>query len=314
MVLKGAIALLVAGLICFAVYSFTSKPDYQAMYEVNDSDLVAKVMSSEIYPKTAYTNNTLKIKMARATKDEYLYIAVKWFRNGAVIHNYNEPDLIPSRFSKGDQIHAEVNLLGPDALDEPAVTLPVTVLNTPPQIVEASTIITSVPTDMLVARVNAVDADKDRMRFRYKWFVNGSELSGQNGKMLNVSHAKQGDEVYASVVAMDGDDESPPHDCDAITIGSNAPQITSQPPSGPGADRRYLYQISATGPLPDDLKYSLVKSPTGMTISEKGLIEWQMPNPKLGSHLYEVVVSVTDPTGGEARQEFAINITGTEKR
>jgi len=313
MILKGAIALLVAGLICFAVYSFTSKPDYTAVYELGESTLIAKVMSSEIYPKSAYTHNSLKIKMQKATKEEYLYITVKWFRNGSEIYNYNLPELEPSKFSKGDQIHAEVNLLGPDAIDQPVVTLPVTVLNTPPQIVEASTILSTVPSGVLRARVNAVDADKDRIRYTYKWFVNNSLLSGQNKSTLPVSVTKIGDEVYAQVVAKDKDDDSPPHDCEKITMGSNAPQITSKPPTGAGEDRRYVYQVAATGPIPDDLRFSLTKAPTGMSISNAGLIEWQMPDAKLGSHSYEVVISVKDPTGGEAIQEFAINVTGTKK-
>ena len=107
MILKGAIALLVAGLICFAVYSFTSKPDYSLVYEMEQGELHAKVLSSEIYPKTAYTNNSLRVKMANAKKDEYLYIAVTWYRNGQKIYNYNDPTLIPSKFRKGDQIQKQ---------------------------------------------------------------------------------------------------------------------------------------------------------------------------------------------------------------
>jgi hypothetical protein len=313
MILKGALVILVAGLVCFAVYTFTSKPDYTAVYEMNENDLAAKVMSSDIYPKTAYTTNTLKIKMAKATKEEYLYIGVKWFRNGEEIYNYNEPDLIPSKFKKGDQVHAEVNLLGPDALDQPVVTLPVTILNTPPQIIEASTILQSVPSDVISVRVNAVDADKDRIRYKYQWYVNDDLVPAETKKQLDVSYTEMGDEVYARVIALDNDGESPPHDADPIKIGSNAPQITSNPPSGAAEDRRYVYQVVATGPLPDDLTFKLVKAPTGMTITDAGLIEWQMPDPKLGTHAYEVAVSVTDPTGGEAVQEFAINVTGTKK-
>ena len=124
---------------------------------------------------------------------------------------------------------------------------------------------------------------------------------------------KLGDEVYARITARDNNDDSPPQDSEKITIGSNAPQITSKPPAGPRADRRYVYKVEATGPIPDDLRFSLVEAPTGMTISDTGLIEWQMPDPKLGQHSYEVVVKVTDPTGGEAIQDFAINVTGTKK-
>ena len=72
--------------------------------------------------------------------------------------------------------------------------------------------------------------------------------------------------------------------------------------------------VVVTAPAPEALTFALGKAPTGMTISKTGLIEWQMPDPKLGSHSYEVVVNVTEPAGGMATQGFAINITGEKKR
>jgi hypothetical protein len=310
MILKGALALLVAGLICFAVYSFTSKPDYTSVYEIERGTLNAKVMSSEIYPKTAYTNNSLRIKMVKAKKEEYLYITVKWFRNNQEIYNYNDPALIPSKFHKGDQIHAEVNLLGPEALDEPIVTLPVTILNTPPQIIEASAVLKQVPSDVIAARINAVDADSDKMKFRYRWFINDHELPGQNKAQLSVAECQNGDEIYALVVAMDGDDESPPTKSEPLRIGSNVLEITSQPPQSVSEDRRFKYQVSATGPEPESIAYQLISGPPGMKISNAGAVEWEMPRAKLGEQLFEVVIRVSDISGGEAFQEFAINVSG----
>jgi hypothetical protein len=311
MILKGAIALLIAGILCFAVYSFTSKPDYTMVYEMEQGALNAKVMSSVIYPKTAYTNNALRIKMEKAKKEEYLYITVKWFRNGEEIYNYNDPVLVPQKFHKGDQIHAEVNLLGPEAMEEPVVTLPVTIINTPPQIIEASAIMKQIPSDIISVRVNAVDADSDPIRYRYKWFINDRELPGKTKPQLNVAECQNGDQVYAEVVATDGDDESPPHKSEPLRVGSNVVQITSQPPSSVGEDRRYTYQVSATGPDPESMVYQLISGPPGMAMSGAGMIEWQMPAPTLGENLYEVVIRVADATGGEAFQEFQINVTGT---
>jgi hypothetical protein len=310
MILKGAIALLVAGLICFAVYSFTSKPDYTSVYDIERGTLNAKVMSSEIYPKSAYTNNALRIKMAKAKKEEYLYIAVKWFRNNQEIYNYNDPTLVPSKFAKGDQIHAEVNLLGPEALEEPVVTLPVTVLNTPPQIIEASAVIKQIPSDVITARINAVDADSDKMRYRYRWFINDREVPGQNKSKLSVAECQNGDEVHAKIVATDGDDESPEIKSEPLRIGSNVLQITSQPPQSVSEDRRFRYQVSATGPEPESMVYQLISGPAGMEMSTTGAVEWQMPRPKLGEQLFEVVIRVSDISGGEAFQEFAINVSG----
>jgi hypothetical protein len=313
MILKGAIGLLVAGLICFAVYSFTSKPDYSMVYDMGQSSLHAKVMSSDIYPRSAYTNNALRIKMQNAKKTEYLYIEVKWFRNGHAIYNYNDPVLDPKKFEKGDLVHAEVNLLGPDALDEPVVTRPVTILNTPPQIVEASAVMRSEPSDVIAARVNAVDADADKIRYRYQWFINDREVPNQTRKKLDISECQNGDEIYAVVVALDGEDESPPHKSEPLRIGSNVLAITSQPPQSIGDDRRYVYQVSATGPQPETLEYQLILGPDGMSMSKEGRIDWPLPTPKLGEHAYEVVVRVADPTGGEVFQEFEINVTGARR-
>lgn len=311
MLLKAALALLIAGVMAFTFYSFTSRPDYEVGFQMEQGTLHAKVQSSEIYPKSAYANNALQIKMQNAAKEEYLYIGVKWFRNGQEIYNYNEPKLVPGKFAKGDQIRAEVNLLGPEALDEPVVTLPVTILNTPPQIVEASSDLKSEASDVIFARVNAVDADRDQLRYRYKWYINGSEVKGETKATLNVAKCEKGDEVYAEIVATDGLDESQPFKAEAITIGSNAPEITSTPPQVIGKDRKYVYQVAANAPDPSSLTYALDAAPEGMTIDQTGRIEWQLPNPEVGERVFQVVIRVTDSTGGEAVQQFELAVTAT---
>jgi hypothetical protein len=310
MILKGAIALLVAGIICFAVYSFTSKPDYSRAYDLEQGALYTKVMSSELYPRTPYTNNLIRVKMANAKKEEYLYITVKWFRNGHEIYNYNEPTLIPRYFGKGDQIHAQVNLLGPEALDEPVSTTPVTILNTPPQIIEASAVMRQIPSDVIAARVNAIDADNDKIKYTYRWFINDREVPGYNKSNLNVAECQNGDQIHAEIVAMDGEDQSSSHKSDPLRIGSNVVAITSQPPQSVGADRLFTYQVSATGPDPETMVYQLINGPSGMSISKTGMVEWKMPEPKLGESEHEVVIRVSDANGGEAFQEFEINVSG----
>lgn len=309
--LKAALVLLAAGLIAFGVYFMTGRPDYDMEYQLEQSSLHAKVQSSEIYPKTAYTNSTLQIKMASAVKGEYLYITVKWFCNDREIQGHSEPTLNPKNFKKGDQIHAEVNLLGPDALLEPVVTLPVTVLNTPPHIIEASANLKSDPSDVIRARVNAVDADKDKIRYRYKWFRNGSEISGEKKSTLDVAHCSLGDDVYAMITAYDGQDVSPPFKSETIKIGSDAPKITSTPPQKLTEDRRYVYRVTTSVPDPSVLAFDLITAPPGMKIDQTGLIDWALPKAETGSKVFEVVVRVTDPTGGEAFQEFNIAVTGS---
>jgi hypothetical protein len=312
--LKAAIALLVAGVIAFAVYSFTARPDYDLDYQVSESALQAKVQSAEIYPKAAFTNNALQIRMANAVKEEYLYITVRWKKNGEEIHGFAEPTLPPNKFKKDDTITAEVNLLGPEAMAEPVVTSPVHILNTRPDIVEASAMLQTVPSDHIRVRVNATDADGDRLRYTYRWFRNGAEIPGETKSTLDVSKCGQGDEVFAEVVAMDGTDQSPATRSEAIKIGSNAPKITSNPPGSFTKDRRYVYQLTVDSPDPEGLVFNLVKSPEGMKINDTGLIDWPLPDAQVGSREYEVTVRVTDRTGGEAFQEFKIALSAEAKR
>jgi hypothetical protein len=207
-----------------------------------------------------------------------------------------------------------VNLLGPEALDEPVATLPVTILNTPPQIVEASSDLKNETSDVIFARVNAVDADRDPIRYRYKWYINGSEVKGESKASLSVSKCRKGDEVYAEIVATDGEDESSPFKAEAITIGSNAPEITSTPPQTIGKDRRYVYQVAADSPDPSSLTYILDTAPEGMTIDPTGRVEWQLPDPEVGERVYQVVIRVTDATGGEAVQQFEIAVSATAQQ
>ncbi len=310
MVIKFSIGMLVAGMVAFAVYSFTSKPDFEATYQSDQSNLRAKVSSADIYPKAVYTNNTLQLKMMRATRDEYSYLDVRWFRNGQQIRGVSGPSLPPQYFRKGDLVYAEVNLLGIDAMDTPVKTTPVTVLNSPPRIVSASTALRSLDSDVLFARVNATDADREKLKITYRWFRNGVEVPDANLPVFDLGNCADGDVIYAMITASDGDDETAPYKCDPITLGSNAPMITSTPPSSCTPDRRYVYQVEVTTPSNDPLTWELVKGPKGMTLSPDGLITWKLPEKAEGQREFGVVVRVADPTGGEAFQEFTIGLSG----
>lgn len=310
MVMKFGLVLLVLGVITFGVYSFTNKPDFDDAFLLDQSTLQAKVQSSEIYPKTAYTTSALQLKMIAASREEYAYLSVRWFRNDMEIPVVAGPRLDAKHTHKGDRVHAEVNLLGPDALETPVVTTPVHILNSPPSITSASVALRTDPTDVIYTRVDAVDPDEDRLRFTYKWYRNGREISGLNKPVLAVEAFEQGDEFQAEIIATDGDDPTFPYKTDSITLGSNAPQITSSPPNSFTPDRRYVYQLAVEGPDVSSLSYQLVKAPQGMRVSTSGLIDWELPERAAGTRDYEVLVRVTDPTGGEGLQSFTISLSG----
>ena len=306
--MKFGLAILVLGIIAFSVYSFTSKPDFEAAYEMDKSSLAAKVMSAEIYPKSVYSGNSLNIRMQKATKDEYRYLQVRWFKNGHVVPSEAGPKF-PSRLTnKGDRIYAEINLLGIDELEVPVKTSEIVVLNSPPAIVTGSLILRTEPTDMIVARIEASDGDKDRLKFTYQWFRNGSPIQGQRKKSLPLANYGQGDTFHVVVTASDGENSTAPYKTEPMELGSNAPTITSQPPGSFTPDRHYIYQVVVSGGNTETLQYE-VKGPSGMKISSTGMLDWELPEQAVGSREYTIVVRVSDATGGAVSQEFSLNLS-----
>jgi fibro-slime domain-containing protein len=73
----------------------------------------------------------------------------------------------------------------------------------------------------------------------------------------------------------------------------------------------YSYQVVAEVDLPTTLSYSLIQSPTGMTIDARtGRILWDYANPiyNVSEDNYDVTVSVSDSRGYTAIQSFTISL------
>ncbi|MCA9405380.1 MAG: hypothetical protein KC684_02500 [Candidatus Omnitrophica bacterium] len=95
-----------------------------------------------------------------------------------------------------------------------------------------------------------------------------------------------------------------------VPLGNQPSQIISTPPSGPFYSLElYSYQVMAQDINGDVLTYELLESPIGMTIDSKtGKIEW-IPVPlQKGDHT--VTVSVSDPAGSAAVQQYTLTIIG----
>ena len=74
------------------------------------------------------------------------------------------------------------------------------------------------------------------------------------------------------------------------------------------ASRAYQYQTQAIDADNDPLTYSLLESPTGMTIDPTtGLVQWVPSSNQSGDHL--VRIQVSDGQGGEDTQEFTLSVT-----
>jgi hypothetical protein len=313
--LKLGLALLVLGIVAYAVYSVTDKPDYSSLYASESGSAQAMLASADIYPKTVYGNNSLQIKMVGATPEHYKYLTVAWYRNTLEIPGESGPSL-PSKFvTKGFEIYAEVNLLGPDALDEPVKTLPAHVLNTPPVLNSVRCEYNTRPTDVVSAYVSAGDADGDQLKNVYRWYRNGDLIDGEKRRVLQVHGFRQGDRIELEAMVTDGEDQTAWEKSLAVTIGSDAPLITSVPPEEITPDGHFLYEVKAESPTSATLTFELARAPEGLKIASNGMISWELPDREPGfKKNFDVTVRVLDPSGGEALQDFTIKVDVPEDR
>ncbi|MBI3753023.1 MAG: hypothetical protein HY266_03125 [Deltaproteobacteria bacterium] len=138
----------------------------------------------------------------------------------------------------------------------------------------------------------------------YEWRKNGEPLDSA-GEVLS-SDFKKGDTISLTAVPSDGKQKGTP--VMVVThIFNSAPVITSTIKDSKMIDKVFTYQVKAEDPDNDTLAYTLLGYPDGMTIDPKtGLIKWAAPSGFKGKT--NVMVSVSDVAGGEAKQIFSIQI------
>jgi hypothetical protein len=182
-------------------------------------------------------------------------------------------------------------------------------LNTPPKIVSAVTLMGNRDLPEIYVQANSLDVDEDSLSLTYRWYINGERMEDQSGSSLDPSLVRRGDEVFAEIVASDGESTSPPFRAVPVTIENHAPEITSLPPTALSADGSYEYRIQAKDADGDPLSYELITAPPGMSLDGQTLV-WTRPAAKERAISHNVTIRVSDPHGGEARQEFRFSFGG----
>ena len=94
-------------------------------------------------------------------------------------------------------------------------------------------------------------------------------------------------------------------------VNNNAPVITSEPRQTIQAGDEFLYQLIAFDPDGDQLTYSLISSPVGMTVDTGGRILWTPAAADINDPItpYQYTVRVEDGRGGVAEQTRTLDVT-----
>ncbi|MFN7254316.1 MAG: DUF4114 domain-containing protein, partial [Microcystis sp.] len=154
---------------------------------------------------------------------------------------------------------------------------------------------------------DATDADNDNLTYSVINAPNGLVINQNTGVVtftptvsgateitLQVDDGKGGiaTQVYTLLVLEEETD-------------NYAPVIISEPILKASTSQNYVYDVNAIDPDEDNLTYSLVDAPQGMSIDNlTGEIVWNTAGKTVGN--YDISVKVTDNRGGVDTQEFVI--------
>lgn len=292
-------------IIVFFSLSCSSEKTQEKSFE---KDNASKVLQSPTVDKGPYS---VQISPADASRDTTLYLIpaginlsdakIQWLVNGNPIAGAVSYKLRAPEIKRGDTVQAKAIIKGMEILSNV-----VQIKNAPPEMSRVK-ILPEVfnPGDVLNIDAAGTDPDGDKVTILYEWTKNG-EPAGK-GKQIEAP-LKREDKISIRVTPFDGEIYG-----GSITlnreIGNLPPMIIDNKDVSFEQDV-FTYQVKATDPDGDSLAYSLKTAPSGMSIDAKGLIRWKVPPDFKGKA--SVAASVTDGHGGEATQNFVLEIK-TEK-
>ena len=181
--------------------------------------------------------------------------------------------------------------------------------NHPPQVtsIEIENVSDSGTRKGFRAVAKARDPDGDEISFRYQWKINGENIVGATGEVVEWrDDFKKGDEISVEVIPFDGRDEAVWKAEGNLKIPNSPPQIVSEP-EGRMEGGKFSYAVKADDPDGDPVELTLKNAPEGMGIeSATGIITWDFDEEDVGEHIIQIIAS--DPEGAKATQDLALKI------
>ncbi|WP_182864853.1 putative Ig domain-containing protein [Rhodopirellula sp. JC639] len=194
--------------------------------------------------------------------------------------------------------------------------------------------ITSAPAVMAIAgnsfthRLRAQDADGDQVTWRLSdtapdgITISRVELMNSDDQLVDAYHelvwdvpeSSAGSEVSFSIIAEDGRGGSDSQDwtldiADASAV-NRIPVIHSSPRPTARFGLDWTYDLQASDPDGDTLTYQLIDPPTGMQITDGGILRWT-PSPTAASS-NAIEIQVSDGRGGVATQSFDLSVASVD--
>ncbi len=272
-------------------------------------DIAQGGVSASVVPQTPTAKTPLTVSVSGMDAVRDTVYTFRWFVDGRIVQEGPNGNLSPGTYVRGSSVYVEVIPSDRTSSRGPYKTEAVTVLNLPPEI-SAISISPERPAvdDSITAVPSISDPDGDSVSVRYQWFVNGRAVTEPNEKNeFTARGLRKKDMLNVVITVADGESAGEPKTSDIMALVNSPPRITSKPPDE-FQKGVYRYQVTAQDPDGDALKYSLAKSPSGMTIDPStGLITWE-PKPVAAREEVVVKIVVSDGDGGSMDQEYSFNL------
>ena len=161
--------------------------------------------------------------------------------------------------------------------------------------------------------VEAQDLDRDEIKFRYRWFVNGQLVAERSSETLEPTILKRGDQVVVEVVPSDGKNEGVPVKSQSLIVENSAPVVShvTIEPNEESFSRRVLAKAEVMDPDGDSFSVTYRWSKNDKVVLEGESHELDITDLKTNDTI-QVEVMATDGTAtGKAvvSNVFSINNT-----
>jgi choice-of-anchor C domain-containing protein len=181
--------------------------------------------------------------------------------------------------------------------------------NHAPTITSAPTLVTNLDRPY-VYNLSGSDSDNDLVVWSLENAPDGMVLDAQTGALRWQPKANQLGNHTVTVKLADSYGAFTTQEFTLKVTGTNTPPtIASTPITRGAANQAYAYQVAATDPENDALRYTLGKRPQGMIIDTTGKISWTPQSAQVGTHTVEV--QVTDSQGSTTTQTYNLEVGTT---
>jgi Putative Ig domain len=228
---------------------------------------------------------------------------ITWYVSGQQIETEKSSKLSNQHFRRDDEVSVTVE-------SEGMVTQAGDIVqNSPPRIHDVNFAESKlIAGKQLTIIPDAEDIDDDQINFSYQWTVNDRPLVHDEATLPG-EYVQRGNQITLQIIPSDDQMQGEPFTTQNFAIPNSAPQIISNPPDSIDS-LAYEYQVDAYDPDGDRFTYQLAGAPEGMTISETGLLSWQIKEQPAEEFKIEIIVEDTE--GSDSRQTLNINLAAQE--